>query len=161
MTKKYLYHIPGRPEELTSENYLVGAEEQVSVNKPLIINLEEAQQIYTLLKETGFFDFHQYNIIRNKENKLAIIDSENFDFNENWGTCIGLKRIITKGFFDLNAHFTEEALKYILMRNLECMTPTTSQYKTIYYRLLGYLEDQDQSSSLNNFKESFPEPINL
>ena len=146
MTKKYLYHIPGRGEELVDTNYWIIAEEQIRAEIPLVIDLEEAQQICTLLKETGFYDFHPYNVIRNKGHKLAIIDTED-QFNSDWGECLGLRRIITSDLFNLNTQFTEEALKHIIFKILGCYQPTSSSYKRIYNLILEFLEMQPRVKS--------------
>lgn len=161
MAKKYIYHIPGRGEELCDENYWVISEEQKAADIPLVINLEVAKQVFTLIKETGFYDFQPHNIIRNKDNKLAVIDSET-RFNSKWGTCLGLRRVITSEFFNLNTHFTEDALKYIIIKLLECYPPESYNYNDKYYQILKYLELQPLPYAwdyVTFFKEAFPKPL--
>ncbi len=161
VSKKYLYHIPGKDIEFTDENYWVVAEEQKPAPIPLVINLEEAKQMFTLIDETGFYDFQPHNIIRNTDNKLAIIDTEP-RFNSKWGTCFGLRRIITSQHYDLNTHFTEDALKFIMHKLIECYPPSSWNYSDKYYEILNYLELQPTPFAWDYiafFKKLFPHPI--
>ena len=160
MAKKYIYHIPGRGEELCDENYWVISEEQKAADIPLVINLEVAKQVFTLIKETGFYDFQPRNIVRTSDNKLTIIDSE-IRFDHDWGMCLGLRKLITSLSFNLNDNFTEDALKYIIRKLIRCYPPSRSYYSSKYYQILKYLELQPTPHSWDYvafFKEIFPEP---
>ena len=155
--KKYYYHIPGKGRELTNENYLVIAEKVKGTTDPFMINLEEVKQICTLIESTGFLDFHGKNILRDTDNKIAILDTENrLVYAKSAGTGYGLKRIFYLKKFNFNTAFTPDALKYIFDR----IKISTRVYNDVYNRILTVLEKQPRPLAwdyISYFKGLYPE----
>lgn len=73
---KYLYHIPGKPDALTSENYLVISQEVLSDQGEKKLSLKHAQQLCTVMLKANLHDLHPKNYIQQKDGTLAIIDTD-------------------------------------------------------------------------------------
>lgn len=74
VAQKYLYHIPGAPEELLDENYLVIAKEVKDGKEEM--SAEQAAQLYHLGYEGGLEDIEPSNYIITKNGQLVVIDTE-------------------------------------------------------------------------------------
>ena len=156
--KKYLYHIPGTPETLDNSNYVVIAEEQKPCGIPLVITEEEAQDITTLISQTGYYEFTEKNIIRTAPDTITLIDTE----------CrlkkpsFGLYKLLSRhGLFDLNAHFTQAALKHIFHHYLQSVLVDASSYKERYEQILKNIIHQSNDAQwdyVSFFRQTFPEP---
>lgn len=76
VAEKYLYHIPGTPEQLTNENYLVIAENVSSAQGEKKLSLEYAEQLCKAILHAKYYDLHTGNYILQKNGKLTIIDTD-------------------------------------------------------------------------------------
>ncbi|MFA5075485.1 MAG: hypothetical protein WC436_05285 [Candidatus Babeliales bacterium] len=81
--KKYLYHIPGTPETLTDENYLIIAEKiDLDTHGLAFINAtkEQISNFVTIMLESGNTDNADGNIEMDKNGNLVLIDTDNIWF---------------------------------------------------------------------------------
>lgn len=107
---KRIYHIKGQPEELNNNNYVVVVKkvETEVTNTPL--SLRQVQQLCTLIRATHYVSMTRTNYIRQRNERLCIIDTEStFDSHR---LLKGFMRLV-RGYHDLNTDFTQDALKYL------------------------------------------------
>lgn len=72
----HLVHIPGRPTTVSDRNYVV-IEKQVTGLTPVeTVTPQEAEEVETVIKETGLFDLNKESLMRTAEGKLIILDWE-------------------------------------------------------------------------------------
>lgn len=153
--RKYFYHIPGTGFALNDNNYWVVAQliKRSEDFKPF--NLEEAIQLCVLLKNTGFSDFLNRNIIRQPDGKIAIIDTESMWVNPKL-SCAGIEGLFLRKSFNFNKWFTKDALKYCLKELSKCSQIT----KETYLRVLKRLDSQERPlrwDYVSYFKDLHPE----
>ena len=80
--QKWLYHIPGRRDDLDDNNYLVVAEkldildEETNALQWRGINTDQEAEIRLVIKETGFHDVLPENICFTADGQLAFIDTD-------------------------------------------------------------------------------------
>lgn len=152
--QKYIYHIPGRPQELNDSNYYI-VEPKLAFKKNLPFTVLEVQQLQTIITHTGYSDLKKSNILRLENNQIAIIDTESSAFGEE--PCIGLMRLITySGGFDLYEDFTDEAFEYIILELRNCMPTEKTAYREGYKKLRESLTRRPEFFAL--FKKHFPRP---
>lgn len=132
--RKYLYHIPGMPEDLNDANYYVIVPKLTAKKTTSPITLSEIQQLHTIIKHTGYCDIQKSNILRLENNQLAIIDTESSAFcNEPY---VGLMRFISYyGEFNIHEDFTNEAFEYIISELYTCMPLDKTTYREFYGKL--------------------------
>lgn len=153
---KYFYHIPGRPLDLTSRNYVIVVPKLIEKKKHTPFTLDEIKQLCTLVKVTGYCDIQKPNIFRLENNKLAMIDTDAWAFNKK--PYIGIMRFIhSYGEYTVSKDFTPEAVEYILYQ-LKELTPTNDKkiYKEFYDDIKKALKKRP--ASLKLFNELFSEP---
>jgi len=74
---KYLYHVPGRPEIESNENYLVIAKEVLGKQgRGQCINLQQVKQLCKIAVLAGHYDLHPANYVTTTDGKITIIDTD-------------------------------------------------------------------------------------
>lgn len=135
---KYVYHIPGRPRELASYNYLV-VEPELSVKKSWEpFSLQEMQELCTLIKETGYADCNNGNFLRLTDtNQIVIVDTEMKNFSPK--KYLGLLRLVI-GYsrYNINTDFTQEAFKHLLDELRQALPKKPQKYAYYYAYLVEY-----------------------
>ncbi len=112
---KRVYHIKGRPQDLSNLNYLVVIKRVESAHNLPPLTMEEVQQLTTIMHETGYISMtgpqckKGPNYIRTEDGKLCLIDTESrYDHAQ-----------LLKGFLrflethDFNRDLSPEALQHI------------------------------------------------
>jgi hypothetical protein len=136
---KKLYHIKGRPDELSNDNYLVVVRKIEPAKNPLPISLEHVQQLSTIIKKTTYVDLTATNYLRLDNGKLCLIDTEgSFDSER---LVRGYLRLLGSTH-DLNSDYTPEALRYIFneIKNILSQTPSFAPFT--FMRLEQYFAKQ-------------------
>lgn len=88
---KYLYHVPGKSEELSDENYLVIAKAiEGKCGLGSEIGFFHVQQLYCLAIEANHYDMHCANYVLTDENKIVIIDTDKYSMPDQ-ETCAQLR----------------------------------------------------------------------
>lgn len=75
VTEKFLYHIPGRPDEINSHNYLVVAE-TVFNYRDTIITPDIIKQLILFARYAGHYDLHPGNYVIDENDIACIIDTD-------------------------------------------------------------------------------------
>lgn len=155
---KYIYHVPGRPLELKSENYLVVAERKHG-KRPKLFSFEEVVQICLFLRETGCCDFIGRNTLRLKNQQIVYFDTELKDFDKA-RPYHGLGRLLwdSRYNFGLKA-FSMESVEYIFAQLLTCLPEDKEEYKKLYKNIYNtFTEKQHEVNYVSRFVELFPNP---
>lgn len=153
--RKYFYHIPDMGLRLNDNNYWVVAELVQSTDDFQPFNLEEARQLCILLKCAGFMDFLSHNIIRQKDGKIAIIDTESMWIDPRL-PCNGIRELFGRRSFKFNKWFTKEAFKHCITELSTC-APLT---RKTYFRILKRLQGQEKPLKwdyVTYFKSLYPQ----
>jgi hypothetical protein len=155
VAQKRIYHVKGRPTELSNDNYLVIAK-AVKAEKGLPpLTLNQIEQMCKLMHETSYVSLHTNNYIRIADNKIALIDTEStYDSND---LLLGYARLIgAEGRYHA---FTKEAFSYLLINALEEYKNHKSSAKKDYFeRMIKYVNGMRKKSgfkALRFFDESF------
>lgn len=77
VSKKYPYHVPGMPDVMSSENYLVIVEEVFGkTGKGQCLNLKQAQDLCKVALLAEHYDLHPGNYFSKPNGELIIIDTD-------------------------------------------------------------------------------------
>lgn len=79
--EKYLYHIPGTPDDLLNANYLVIVKKVTPV-APYPFNAEQVRQLSKLIRKLGFWEIYSKNLFQTENGTITIIDTEIKGLNE-------------------------------------------------------------------------------
>ncbi len=111
--KKYLYHIKGRPAELSNLNYVVIIKEVTAdpLGDSYPMGLEQIQQFIVLIEKTGHCSTFAHNYLRLGDGRISFIDTDG-TFN----TQNPIRGIIDLLNRDLEFYYTPEALSCIIDR---------------------------------------------
>ena len=84
--KKYLYHVPGKPTDLRSPNYVVVAQklERDRTDSGKVITKQMVQELMVLIFETQMKDHHSNNLFVTADGLLAMIDTGKESFYPYW-----------------------------------------------------------------------------
>jgi hypothetical protein len=107
---KKIYHIKGRPHELSDLNYAAVIKEVNAAPKHKPLTLDEVKQLCTIIHETDYISVTSRNFIRTKDGKLSLIDTESTYSRKK--LLKGFLRMIG-GYYDLNKDYEQEALKHV------------------------------------------------
>lgn len=107
---KKIYHIKGRPLELSDRNYAVIVKKVEATKDPQPLTLEQVKQLSTIIHQTRYISMTSSNFIRGTDGLLHLIDTES-TFSSH-SILRGFLRMITTRP-NLNTQYTEEALTYI------------------------------------------------
>ncbi len=120
LSDKYLYHVPGQPEELKNAHYLVIVKKIRKNPKAQPLSEEHVRQLCTIIEKTGYISMSRSNYIQTLDNKVALIDTEStFD---SAATTKGLIRLIAWDHNGLK-DYDKKGFEYILRtiaKKLEC-----------------------------------------
>ncbi len=77
VVEKYLYHVAGRPDSLSSENYLVLAKKASGkMGKGQSLGRNQVEQLWQLAIEAKHYDLHPGNYLTTEEGKVVIFDTD-------------------------------------------------------------------------------------
>jgi hypothetical protein len=135
IAEKGIYHIKGKPLDLSSWNYVIIAKKVIPAAEQKPLSLRQVQQLITLMHETEYISLHESNYILTEGEKIVLIDTESA-FNKN---------LIFEGFMrhlrgDLNKKFSDEALKYVLLETVRVIERGKHPKNFNKHRLLNFLE---------------------
>ncbi len=75
--EKYVYHVPGRPDCVSDENYLVIVRKiDGNAGKGQCLNVEHVKQLCILAEAAPHYDLHPANYVLRKDGTLVIIDTD-------------------------------------------------------------------------------------
>ena len=131
---KRVYHIKGRPTELSDLNYAIIIQAVEETKAPQPLSLEHVKQLCTLIKKADYIDMTSTNYIKMPNGKLCLIDTEGI-FNAS-KRIKGFLRMIGTGH-DLNTNYTEEALKHLFFEIKEELLNRPDQRYFAYLTLKG------------------------
>jgi len=80
VARKYLYHVPGKPQNFDNKNYFVLAK-TVHEDEDTAFTLPMVRDILTVFKETGFNDIFDNNNIIKSYNTAFFVDTDLNGFN--------------------------------------------------------------------------------
>ncbi len=149
VAEKSLYHVKGRPMELSNDNYLVIAKAVKPGKRLPPLSLKQIEQMCKLMHETSYVSLHTKNYIRTADNKIALIDTEStFDSND---LLLGYARMIgAEGRYHA---FTKEAFSYLLHRALKELKHHKIPAKKDYFeRMINYLNGKRKKDGLDTLK---------
>ncbi len=106
---KRVYHLKGRPKELSNDNYAVIIKAVDRTPDPEPLTLEQVKQLCTIIHKTKYISMTSSNFIRGTDGLLHLIDTEATFSN---GILRGFVRMITSRP-NINKQYTKEALKYV------------------------------------------------
>ena len=108
---KRLYHIPGRPTNLSDRNYAIVVKAVEKTDEEMPLTLDELKQLCTIIRKADYIDMTSTNYMRLKNGKICLIDTEGiFDRSRHLD---GFLRMVAT-WHDFNTDYTEQALKYLL-----------------------------------------------
>ncbi len=122
---KKIYHLKGRPTELSGDNYAVIIRKVERISDPEPLTLEQVQQLCTIIRETKYISMTSSNFIRGTDGLLHLIDTE-ATFSKN--LLVGFVRMITTRP-NLNTQYTKEALMYVFEEIKECLKKASNGKK--------------------------------
>jgi len=141
---KKIYHIKGRPSELSDQNYAVVIKEVKFSPHDMPLTLEEVKQLCTLAHETDYISITKRNVIRTKNGKLSLIDTESTYSRKR--LLKGFLRMIG-GFYDLNKDYEREALKHVFWEIKNYLADHPQEADFAMNLLRGYLKEQKKPYS--------------
>ncbi len=122
--EKLLYHIKGRPNELTNLNYVVLSKKVRDTPKEYQkrMDLEQVKQFITAIEKTGHVSTFEPNFLRLAGRRISFIDTDG-TFNVTKPNT-GFTRLLDR---TLSHYYTPDALDYIIDKIAEKLVTEPSQ----------------------------------
>lgn len=110
--EKRIYHVKGRPREVSNMNYVVIVKKIERDHHAQPMSKRHAEQMIKLIKESEYVSMSANNYIRTYNGKIVVIDTES-TFDKNKFLSRGLMRLISEPHV-ISKDYTADALKLIL-----------------------------------------------
>jgi hypothetical protein len=141
---KKIYHLKGRPHELSDLNYavIIKAVDASPNHKPL--TLKQVKQLCTIIHKTDYISMTSTNYIRTTDGKLSLIDTEaTYD-----------RKKLLKGFLrmvgtdhNLNRDYEKESLKHVFSEIKKYLAKHPKEADSAMTQLLEFLKEQKKPHS--------------
>ncbi len=138
--EKKIYHIKGRPRNLSSLNYAVIIEAVPTDPKPAPLSLEHVNQLCSIIHNTDYISMTPTNFIPTIDDRIALIDTE-ATFNRSL-LLKGFTRMLGDGD-NLRKRYTQKGLDHIMgeikkqLRKHPQLEDVLKRQLKPYYRLIG------------------------
>lgn len=140
---KYLYHMLGRPKDLSNANYLVIVQE-LDLDFGRSINVAQIRQCFKAIEFLLLKDIQSLNIIPTRDGKLSLIDFEAASF---WGDLAQeLRPSCSQQIFLGYVRFIEEQGEFLRHHLIE-----KDAYEFIVEEIKNFIQSQEREEWFNNY----------